>query len=133
TSFPSRPLSDVDRKIGEQIAAMIEDGATLQLGVGGVPDAVTECLSDRKELGIHTELFTPGMMRLIQKGVVTGTRKRTFRRKHLFTLAIGDEEFYAFMHDNPGLEGQPCNVTNDPANIAANDNVVSINSILEVD
>ncbi|MEW6267789.1 MAG: acetyl-CoA hydrolase/transferase C-terminal domain-containing protein [Thermodesulfobacteriota bacterium] len=132
-AFAPRAPSDVDHAIGERIAALIGDGATLQLGIGGVPDAVAACLADRRELGIHTELLTPGMMRLVQSGVVTGTRKRTFRRKHVFTLAIGDEAFYDFMHDNPALEGQPCSVTNDPASIAANDHAVSINSILEVD
>lgn len=128
-----RTPTEVDRAIGEAIAAHVGDGATLQLGVGGVPDAVTECLLDRKDLGIHTELFTPGMKRLIERGVATSTRKRTHPRKHVFTLSIGDEPFYDFLHDNPALEGHPCNVTNDPAAIAANDHVVSINSILEVD
>ncbi len=132
-TMPPRAPSEVDRAIGEAIAPHVVDGATLQLGVGGVPDAVTECLMDRRDLGIHTELFTPGMKRLIERGAVTGTRKHTYRRKHLFTLAFGDEPFYEFMDDNPSLEGQPSNVTNDPAMIGANDSVVSINAILEVD
>ena len=128
-----RAPSEQDRVIGEAIAAHIPDGATLQLGIGGVPDAVAACLADRRDLGIHTELFTPGMMRLIEAGVATGRRKHTHRRKHVFTIAFGDQALYSFLHDNPGLEGHPCDVTNDPALIAANDDVISINSILEVD
>ena len=132
-SLEPRAATPVDRAIGEAIAALVPDGATLQLGIGGVPDAVAACLVDRKDLGIHTELFTPGMMRLVEKGAATGRRKRTHRRKHVFTIAFGDEPFYEFLHDNPAMEGHPCDVTNDPAAIAANDDVISVNSILEVD
>lgn len=122
-----------DEKIGRAIAGMIPDGATLQLGVGGVPDAVAASLADHRDLGIHTELFTAGMMDLIEKGVVTGKRKRLYPRKHVFTLAIGDARLYEFLHDNPGMEGHPSNVTNDPIVIAKHDDMISINSILEVD
>lgn len=132
-TVPPRAPGAADRIIGEAIAAHVRDGATLQLGVGGVPDAVAACLLDRKDLGIHTELFTPGMMRLVQAGVATGSRKRTHPRRHVYTIAFGDTALYEFLHDNPAMEGLPCNVTNDPAQISANDDVVSINSILEVD
>ncbi len=128
-----RPPCDEVRIIGQAIAAMIPDGATLQLGVGGVPDAVAASLGNHKDLGIHTELFTPGMVDLIEKGVVTGRRKKLYPRKHVFTIAFGDAALYEFVDDNPGMEGQPANVTNDPLVISKHDDMISINSILEVD
>ena len=132
-ALPTRAAAPEDRVIGEAIAAQVPDGATLQLGVGGVPDAVATCLADRKDLGIHTELFTPGMMRLIETGVVTGRRKRMHCGRHVFTIAFGDADLYSFLHENPAVQGLPCDVTNDPTVIASNDDVISINSILEVD
>jgi itaconate CoA-transferase len=131
--IPRRPPGPEDEIIGRAIVERIPDGATLQLGVGGVPDAVAASLSHHKDLGIHTELFTPGMVDLIQKGVVTGKRKRLYPRKHVFTIAIGDAALYEFLDDNPGMEGHPANVTNDPLVIAKHDDMISINSILEVD
>lgn len=122
-----------DEAIGRAIAEMVPDGATLQLGVGGVPNAVAASLSNHRDLGIHTEMFTPGMMDLIEKGVVTGRRKRLYPRKHVFTFAVGGARLYEFLHDNPGMEGHPSNVTNDPIVISKHDDMVSINSILEVD
>jgi len=98
-----------------------------------VPDAVAACLVNHRDLGIHTELFTPRMRALIETGAVTGRRKKLHARKHVFTFAVADAEMAAFLHENPGLEGQPCSVTNDPAVISKNENVVSINSIAEVD
>jgi itaconate CoA-transferase len=127
------PPGPEDRAIGAEIAKLIPDGATIQLGVGGVPDAVAASLRDHEDLGIHTELFSPGMLDLIERGVVTGARKRLHPRKHVFTIALGDRRLYDFLHDNPGVEGQPCDVTNDPMVIAQHDDMVSINSILEVD
>lgn len=132
-SAPPRKPAPEDEVIGRAIAAMVPDGATIQLGVGGVPDAVAASLESHRDLGIHTELFTPGMVRLIEKGVVTGRRKALWPRKHVFTLGLGDRAFLDFLHDNPGLEGQPCNVTNDPQVIGRHADFVSINGILEVD
>lgn len=131
--FARRAPCPEDEVIGRAIAALVPDGATIQLGVGGVPDAVAACLADRRDLGIHTELFTAGMVDLIERGAVTGRRKRLFPRKHVFTIAFGDARLYEFLDDNPAMEGQSCDFTNDPAVIARHDDFVSINSILEVD
>ena len=112
---------------------MVPDGATLQLGIGGIPNAVCHYLEGHQDLGIHTELLCPGMIHLIKKGAITGRRKNLHRWKHVFTNAIGDREMYEFMHDNPSMESYPVDHTNDPAVIAQNDNMISINSTIEVD
>jgi itaconate CoA-transferase len=119
--------------IGKHIAEMVPDGATIQLGLGGIPNAVCHYLEGHKDLGIHTELLCPGMVHLIKKGVITGRKKNLHYRKHIFTNALGDREMYEFMHDNPSMESYPVSYTNHPETIAANDNMISINSTLEVD
>ncbi len=122
-----------DERIGKRIAALIPDGATIQLGIGALPDAVSRYLTSHRDLGIHTELFGPGMMELIRGGVVTGRRKTLHPRKHVFTVAIGTPEMYGFIDDNPSLESYPVSYVNDPAVIARNDRMISVNSVLEVD
>jgi itaconate CoA-transferase len=119
--------------ISHLIAEMVPDGATLQLGIGGIPNAVCQHLESHTDLGIHTELFCPGMMHLIKKGVITGRKKNLHPLKHIFTNAIGDREMYEFMHDNPSMESYPVSYTNDPHVIAQNDHMISINSTIEVD
>jgi itaconate CoA-transferase len=130
--IPAAPKPEAET-IGRHIAAMVPDGATIQLGLGGIPNAVCRYLEGHKDLGIHTELLCPGMVHLIKKGVITGRRKNRHPRKHVFTNALGDRELYEFIHDNPSMESYPVSYTNDPAVIAANDNMISINSTLEVD
>lgn len=130
--IPAAPKPETET-IGRHIAAMVPDGATIQLGLGGIPNAVCLYLEGHKDLGIHTELLVPGMVHLIKKGVITGRRKNRHPRKHIFTNALGDRELYEFIHDNPSMESHPVSYTNDPAVIAANDNMISINSTLEVD
>jgi len=125
-----KPEDDV---IGEAIAELVPDGATIQLGYGGLPNATASRLMDRKDLGIHTEVFCPGMIDLIKAGVATGRRKTLHPRKHVYTVAIGNREMYEFMDDNPSFESYPVSHTNEPAVIAQNDNMISINSVLEVD
>jgi itaconate CoA-transferase len=122
-----------DKIIGKHIAEMVPDGATIQLGAGNVPNSVARYLMDHKDLGIHTELFCPSMADLIEKGVVTGSKKSLHPRKNLFTFAWGTKEMYEFMDNNPTMESYPVSYINDPAVIAQNDNMISINSILEVD
>jgi itaconate CoA-transferase len=129
---PAKPKPEAEA-IGHIIAEMVPDGATLQLGIGGIPNAVCLHLESHKDLGIHTELFCPGMMHLIQKGVITGRRKNLHCRKHVFTNALGDRAMYEFMHDNPSMESYPVSHTNDPHVIAQNDHMISINSTIEVD
>jgi itaconate CoA-transferase len=131
-TVPAPPKPEAEA-IGHRIAEMVPDGAVLQLGIGGIPNAVCRHLESHKDLGIHTELFCPGMMHLIKKGVITGRRKNLHPRKHIFTNAIGDRAMYEFMHDNPSMESYPVSYTNDPHVIAQNDHMISINSTIEVD
>ncbi|MBI4794975.1 MAG: acetyl-CoA hydrolase/transferase family protein [Deltaproteobacteria bacterium] len=129
---PAAPKPEAET-IGRLIAEMIPDGATLQLGIGGIPNAVCLFLENHQDLGIHTELMCPGMVQLIKKGAVTGRKKTLHSLKHVFTNAIGDREMYAFMHDNPSMESYPVSYTNAPEVIAKNDRMISINSTIEVD
>ncbi len=129
---PAEPRPEAEI-IGRSVAELVPDGACLQLGIGGIPNAVTTFLKDHKDLGIHTELFCPGMYDLIKRGVITGAKKNLHPRKHVFTNALGDGEMYRFMDDNPAMESYPVSYTNDPSVIARNDNMISINSTLEVD
>jgi len=130
--IPSEPKPEAE-VIGKLIAAMIPDGATLQLGIGGIPNAVVRYLEGHKDLGLHTELLCPGMIHLIKKGVITGRQKNFHPLKHVFTNAMGDREMYEFMNDNPSMESYPVSYTNDPWIIAKNDHLISVNSTIEVD
>ena len=122
-----------DDAIGKLVAELVPDGATLQLGFGGLPNVIAMKLMGHKDLGIHTEVFGPAMVELIRKGVVTGRRKNLHPMKNVFTVAEGTGEMYRFMHDNPSMESYPVSYTNNPDVIAMNDNMVSINSIIQVD
>ncbi len=122
-----------DEIIGSYIAEMVPDGATIQLGAGGIPNAVAYHLMGHKDLGIHTETFRPSMVDLIEKGVVTGRRKTLHPRKNVFTVALGTKRVFEFMNNNPSMESYPVSYTNDPAVIAQNDDMISINALLEVD
>ena len=128
-----RPIQDHERKLGQRIAELIPEHACLQIGVGGVPSGVCEALMDRKDLGIHTEVLNPALAQLIQSGVVTNQWKKINPGKSVFTFAMGDEAFYDFLHDNIAIESHPVSYVNDPAVIAQNDNVVSVNSTIEMD
>jgi itaconate CoA-transferase len=122
-----------DDAIGKRVVKLVPDGATLQLGFGGLPNVIAMKLIDHKDLGIHTEVFGPAMVELIRKGVVTGRRKNLHTMKNIFTVAEGTREMYRFMHDNPSMESYPVSYTNNPDVIALNDNMISINSIIQVD
>lgn len=129
--FPdAKPEDDI---LGPAIAKLVPDGATIQLGIGTVPNAVARYLSDHTDLGIHTELFTESMMDLIEKGVITGRKKTLHPRKHIFTTAAGTRRMYEFMNDNPAIESYSSSYVCNPAIIAKNDFMTSINSVLEVD
>jgi itaconate CoA-transferase len=129
----SRPPEPEDDAIGKMVAEMIPDGATIQFGIGGIPNAVCRYLSDHKDLGIHTELLTPGIGGLIEAGVANGRKKTLHRWKHVFTLALGDRRLYDLMDDNPAMESYPASHVNHPAVIAQNGGMVSVNSALEID
>ncbi len=137
----SRPLCELKKPevtgmhvaIARNVAGLIEDGAVLQTGVGGIPDAVLPFLSDRKDLGIHSELVSEGVIPLIENGVITGARKNFKPRKIIVGFALGTRLFFEFVDNNPIFEFHPTAYTNDPALIARNDNMVAINSALQVD
>ncbi len=119
--------------IGKYISDMIPNGATIQLGIGAIPDAVAGLLSDHKDLGVHSELLSNGMLGLIKKGVINGSKKNLHPRKNVFANALGDRDLYEFINDNPSMESYPVSYINDPDIIAINDNMISINSTIEVD
>jgi 4-hydroxybutyrate CoA-transferase len=128
-----KPATDVERKIGGFIADMIPDGSTLQLGIGGIPDAVLSLLEGKRDLGIHTEMISDGLMRAMEQGIITGNRKTLHPGKVVSTFILGTRQLYDFVHDNPLFEVHPVDHTNDPFIIAQNDGMIAINSALEVD
>jgi acyl-CoA hydrolase len=127
------PFSEVERMIGKYIAELIEDGSTLQLGIGGIPDAVLAALSNRRDLGIHTEMVSDGVMEAIEAGIITGSQKTFHPYKVVFTFILGSARLYDFVDNNPSFEAHPTDYTNHPFNVARNDNMVAINSAIEVD
>ena len=131
--LPPPPSKELDTTIGKLIAEIIPDRAVLQLGVGSLPNAVCPCLYGHKDLGIHTELFGPGMKDLILAGVVTGRKKSLHRGKHVFSVAYGTRDTFDFMHDNPALESYPADYIMNPCVVAQNDNMTAINSVIEID
>jgi len=130
---PQGGSTPVHRRIGELIAEMIPDGATLQMGIGSIPDAVLANLTNHRDLGIHTELFSDGVVQLVEMGVITGARKTLHPGKVVAGFLFGSQALYDFVEDNPIIELHPTNYVNDPFIIAQHDNMVSINSALEVD
>jgi itaconate CoA-transferase len=131
--LPVRKSGPEDTTIGKMIAEMVPDGACLQMGVGALPDLVCSQLRGRKDLGIHTEALCPGLIDLIEAGVVTNRRKRLNPGKSVFTFAMGQKAMYDFLDDNPSVESHPVDYVNDPYIIAQNDKVVSINAALQID
>jgi itaconate CoA-transferase len=127
---PARPEDDA---MGTIIAEMIPDGATIQLGIGGVPNAVAKSLRGHKDLGVHTEMFVDAMVDLIEAGVITGRRKTFHAGKVVWAFAAGSRRMYEFLDDNPLIEAHPVSYTNFPPNIARNDNLISVNSTIEID
>ncbi len=128
-----RPVQPEERVIADRIAELIPEHACLQIGVGGLPNAVCDALMDRRDLGIHTEVLTPGLVKLIQSGAVSNNYKKMNPGKTVFTFSLGDQAMYEFMHENLAIESHPVDYVNDPGVIAQNDNVVSVNSTIEMD
>ncbi len=125
--------NEKDLLIGKFIASRINDGDCIQLGIGGIPNAVAASLMDKKDLGIHTEMFTTGMMKLIKAGVINGKKKNFYNGKHIAAFALGTKELYDFIDDNPSIMIMDGYWTNDPYIIGQNDNQVSINTTIEID
>jgi 4-hydroxybutyrate CoA-transferase len=126
-------IGDIERRIGENVAGLIPDGATLQLGIGAIPDAVLLFLNDKKDLGIHSEMFSDGVVHLAQRGVITNARKTLNPGKFVCTFLMGSRVLYDFVDRNPAVELAPVDYVNDPFVIAQHDNMMSINSALQVD
>jgi len=127
------PPGETERRIGEFVATLVPDGATIQMGIGAIPAAVALGLREKKDLGVHTEMFTDAVVDLVERGVVTGTRKEVNRGKIVSAFAMGTSRLYAFLHDNPAVEMRPSDYTNDSALIRRFHNMVAINSALEID
>lgn len=132
-SLPDVIPNEKDKKIGAYIAELINDGDTIQLGIGGIPNAVASALKGKKDLGIHTEMMTSGMVDLIECGAVTGKKKTLHKGKHVATFALGNQKLYDFINNNPSVMILNGKYVNDPAVYGLNDNMVSINTALEVD
>jgi 4-hydroxybutyrate CoA-transferase len=125
--------SGLSVQIAKHVAGLIPDGATLQTGIGAIPDAVLRQLTDRKHLGIHTELFSDGIIDLVEKGVIDGERKTLHPGKIIAGFMVGTQRLYDFVHDNPSIEMHPTEYVNDPFIVAQNYQMVAINSAIEVD
>jgi 4-hydroxybutyrate CoA-transferase len=123
----------IAEKIGYNISTLIEDGACLQMGQGTVPNAILKFLEDKKDLGIHTEVFSDNLIHLIEKGVVNGSKKKLYPGKIVATFVQGTKDLYKYVDYNPMIQLMPVNFTNSVGNISQNDNVVAINSAIEVD
>ena len=126
-------IGPVQEAIGKYVAELIPNGATLQIGYGGIPDAVVMQLTDKHDLGIHTEMVGDGIMSLVEAGVVTNRKKNYHHGKMLATFALGSKKLYQFMHRNPALEMHPVNFTNDPFLAGQNDNLHAINATMQID
>jgi 4-hydroxybutyrate CoA-transferase len=126
-------IGEVERQIGQHIAGYIHDGDCLQLGIGSIPDAVLSCLGQKNELGIHTEMFSDGVVDLVRAGVITNTKKTIDRDKLVATFLMGTNKLYDFVHENPQVWMQPVDYTNNVLITSQLDHLISINSALQVD
>jgi len=132
-TIPDAIPNEKDIKIGKYIADLIEDGSSIQLGIGGIPNAVAQQLLHKKDLGIHTEMLTTGFMHLIKSGAANGKKKNTHIGKHVCCFALGTQELYDFIDNNPSVQILNGNYVNDPHIIGLNDKQISINTTIEVD
>jgi acyl-CoA hydrolase len=132
-TLASKPATDVEKAIAQHVLALIQPGSTMQMGIGGIPDSVYEAMEGDLDLGIHTEMISDGGMRAIQRGVVTGSRKTLHPRKVVVTFALGSEELYDFLDNNPLIEAHPVDYVNDPFIVHQHDNMVAVNSAIEID
>ena len=126
-------IGDVERAIGENIASLVKDGDCLQLGIGAIPDAVLLFLKDKKDLGIHSEMFSDGVVELVEAGVITNAKKNIHKGKSVATFLMGTRRLYDYVDNNPEVAMMPVDYVNDPRVICQNDNLVSINSCVQVD
>ena len=135
-ALPTIPIpqpSEVEEQIAGHIAELVDDGSTLQIGIGGIPNAVAKLLKDKKDLGVHTEMFTESMIELFEAGVITNRKKNFWPGKFVCTFAMGTQNMYDWIDNNPGVLVLKGRYVNDPYVIARNDNMVSINTAISVD
>lgn len=123
----------VETRIGELVAELVEDGSCLQMGIGAIPDAVLARLGNKHELGVHTEMFSDGLIPLVENGVVTNAKKKVHQGRTVSSFVTGTQRLFDFVDDNQTVEMHPCDRTNDTALISKNDRVVAINSAIEID
>lgn len=133
TEIPTTPLSNTEIKIGQHIASLVEDGATLQMGIGGIPNAALQFLTNHKNLGIHTEMFSDGILPLVEKGIINGMAKRSHPGKIVSSFAMGTRKLYDFVHNNPMVAMLDVAYVNDTTVIRKNPKVTAINSAIEID
>jgi len=131
--LPPPKITEVEEAIGRHCAGLIHDGDTLQLGIGSIPDAVLRFLKDKKDLGIHSETFSDGVVDLAEAGVINNAKKKLHPGKFVSTMMMGTQRLYDFVNDNPDVELYPVDYSNHPNTIAKNENMVSINSAIQVD
>jgi len=129
----SHPVTETEKKIGENIAELIQDGATLQMGIGAIPNAVLSCLNNHKNLGIHTEMFSDGILPLVKNGVITGNQKKNHPGKIVSSFAVGSQKLYDFIDDNPMIQMLDFGYVNNVDVIRKNPKVTAINSAIEID
>jgi acyl-CoA hydrolase len=127
------PATEIERAIARNVIGLIQPGCTVQMGIGGIPDSIYEGMEGNLELGVHTEMMSDGAMRAVERGVVTGTRKSQHQGKIIVTFALGTGKLYDFLDNNPLIEAHPVSYVNDPEVVARNDNMVAVNSAIEVD
>lgn len=127
------PIGEIEKEIGSHVASLIPNGATMQMGIGGIPDAVLTFLGNKADLGIHTEMFSDGVIPLVENGVINCKRKTLHPDKIVSTFIMGTSKIYKWVHENPIIEMHPEEYVNDPFVIMRHDNMISINSALEVD
>lgn len=131
--YTVKALPDIVKRIAKNVAELIEDGSTIQVGYGGVPNAILEFLKEKKDLGVHTEVFSDGLIDLIESGVITNAKKTLHNGKIIASFAMGSQKLYDYLNNNPFFEFHPVDYTNDPFVIARNEKMVAINSALEID
>jgi acyl-CoA hydrolase len=130
---PSIEPTEIERMIGGYIGDLIDDGSTIQLGIGGIPDAITKFLTNKKDLGIHTEMMTDGMVNLVEEGIINNAKKTLWKGKTIGTFIMGTKKLYDFVDKNLSVEIHRGKVVNDPYTVSKNDKMVSINTTLQVD
>lgn len=129
----NKPLTEVEKKIGKYISELVPDGGTIQMGIGSIPNAVLENLSHHQHLGVHTEMFSDGLLPLLMSGVVDNSRKKLLKGRTVATFVMGTKKLYDFIHDNPSIQMKTLDYVNNIRNISKNPDVIGINSAIEID